>query len=311
MKIIANGISVKVETSGSVNDAHGQSRPVVLLIMGLGMQLVAWPTALIDALVDEGFHVVRFDNRDAGLSQHFDALGTPNLMWEGLKYKLGWANKPAYTLLDMAADALGVMDGLQIKKAHVVGVSMGGMIAQRLAILAPGRMASLVSIMSSSGARGLPPPQTVASRAILSRPANKSKQAAIEHTIKLLKTIGSPGFATDETELRELVTQALERAYHPQGIMRQMVAVVSDGHRAKALAGITAPTLVVHGSADPLVPLACGQDTAKRIPGSRLEVIEGMGHDLAPGVTKRLVPLLVAHVNSASGRPNFDHRVAA
>ncbi|MDB5890565.1 MAG: alpha/beta hydrolase fold protein [Polaromonas sp.] len=291
---------MEVETSGAASDASGQARPVVLLIMGLGMQLVAWPSTLIDALVDEGFHVVRFDNRDAGLSQHFDAAGTPNLLWEGLKYKLGWRTKPAYTLQDMAADALGVMDGLQISRAHVVGVSMGGMIAQWMAVLSPDRVASLASIMSSSGARGLPPPKPVATRAMLGRPANNSKAAAIEHTMKLLKTIGSPGFATDEAELRARVTLALERAYHPRGIMRQMVAVVSDTRRPAALARIAAPTLVVHGKADPLVPLACGQDTAKRIAGARLETIDGMGHDLAPGVVQRLMPPLIAHIHSAS-----------
>ena len=311
MKIRANGIAIEAEASGPASDASGQPRPRVLLIMGLGMQLVAWPALFIDALVDEGFHVVRFDNRDAGLSQNFDALGTPNLMWEGLKYKLGWTIKPPYTLQDMAADALGVMDALNIKKAHVVGVSMGGMIAQHLALLAPSRVASLVSIMSSSGARSLPPPQAVATRALLSRPRNKSREAAIEHTMKLLKTIGSPGFATDDVELRELVTAAMQRAYNPQGILRQLVAVVSDSRRAAALARITAPTLVVHGASDPLVPLACGQDTAKRIPGARLEAIEGMGYDLAPGVIERLLPLLVAHVNSASGKAAFTQGAAA
>ncbi|MGH8857694.1 MAG: alpha/beta fold hydrolase, partial [Polaromonas sp.] len=137
MKIRANGIDIEVEDSGAGLDAAGPARPVVLLIMGLGMQLIAWPPAMVQALVDAGMRVVRFDNRDVGLSQHFDHLGVPKLLWAGLKYRLGWRITPPYSLQDMAADTLGVLDALQIDKAHIVGVSMGGMIAQRLALLAP------------------------------------------------------------------------------------------------------------------------------------------------------------------------------
>ncbi|HEY3047987.1 MAG TPA: alpha/beta hydrolase [Polaromonas sp.] len=294
MKIRANGIGIEVEDSHP--GASGEGRPVVLLIMGLGMQLIAWPTAMVLALVDAGYRVVRFDNRDAGLSQHFDHLGTPNLMWEGLKYKLGWASKPAYSLPVMAADALGVLDALHIDKAHIVGVSMGGMIAQRVALAAPGRCLSLTSIMSSSGARGLPQAEPAVLRALLGRPAGKGPAAVIEHSVKLLKTIGSPGFAMDEALLRERVVAATERSYHPRGIQRQMVAVVTDTTRAAALGGIRTPTLVVHGKADPLVPFACGEDTARRIPGARLVGIEGMGHDLPPGVVQRLLELLIPHL---------------
>src|SRR5947208_854473 len=193
MKIRANGISLEVEDSHP--GARGDGRPVVLLIMGLGMQLISWPTAMVQALVDAGYRVVRFDNRDAGLSQHFDHLGSPNLLWESLKYKLGLASKPAYTLPTMAADALGVLDALHIDKAHIVGVSMGGMIAQRVALAAPGRCLSLTSIMSSSGARGLPQAEPAVLRALLGRPAGKGPAAVIEHSVKVLKTIGSPGFA--------------------------------------------------------------------------------------------------------------------
>ena len=292
MKIRANGIDIKIEDSdGSAPDA----RPVVLLIMGLGMQLVAWPPAMVQALVDAGFRVVRFDNRDIGLSQHFDALGTPNLLWEGLKYRLGLKTTPPYTLHDMASDALGVLDALQIARAHVVGVSMGGMVAQRLALLVPGRVASLSSVMSSSGARGLPAASPAVTRALLSRPAAKSQQAALEHSVKLFKAIGSPGFPMQDAELRERVTLAMARSFHPQGITRQMVAIVADSTRADALRGITVPTLVVHGRADPLVPFACGEDTARRIPGAQLVGIDGMGHDLSPGVVERLLPVLIAH----------------
>ena len=296
MKIRANGIEIEVEVNGADANAN---RPVVLLNMGLGMQLIAWPPALVQGLVDAEFRVVRFDNRDIGLSQHFDALGTPNLLWEGLKYRLGFKTTPPYTLQDMARDALGVLDALQIANAHVVGVSMGGMVAQRLALLAPGRVTSLSSIMSSSGARGLPAASPAVTRTLLSRPAGKSQQAAVDHSVKLFKAIGSPGFPMPEAELRERVTQAMKRSFHPQGITRQMVAIVADSTRADTLHSITAPTLVLHGQADPLVPFACGEDTARRIPGARLVGIDGMGHDLPLGVVQQLLPHLIAHFKSA------------
>lgn len=295
MKIIANNIYLEV-----VDSAPGDSsRPVVLLIMGLGMQLIAWPPAMVQALVDAGFRVVRFDNRDAGLSQKFDALGIPNLLWQGLKYKLGLRVTPPYSLTEMAMDSAGVLEALQIDKAHIVGVSMGGMIAQRLALLAPGRVLSLTSVMSSSGARGLPGASFAVTKALLSRPANKSRQAAVDHSVKLFTIIGShgsaPGFEILDTELRQRVTEATERSYHPPGIARQMVSIVADGARAMALSGITAPTLVIHGKADPLVPFACGEDTARRIPGAALVGVDEMGHDLPPGVVARLLELMIPH----------------
>ena len=299
MKIRANGIDVEVEDSGAGVNAQGQPRPVVMLIMGLGMQLIAWPPALVQALVDAGYRVVRFDNRDAGLSQHLDALGKPGLLWAGLKYRLGLRITPPYTLQDMAADALGVLDALQIDKAHLVGVSMGGMIAQRLALLVPARVLSLASIMSSSGARGLPEARPEVTRALLSRPADKSRQAAIEHSVGLFKAIGSPGFPMSDAELRESVRVAAQRSFYPQGILRQMVAVLADRTRAAALTGVAVPTLVLHGKADPLVPFACGEDTARRIPGARLAGIEGMGHDLPPGVVDRLLQWLIPHLDAA------------
>jgi pimeloyl-ACP methyl ester carboxylesterase len=299
MKIRANGIDIEIADSAADSIEH-PARPVVLLIMGLGMQLIAWPPAMVQGLVDAGFRVVRFDNRDVGLSQHFDQLGTPNMLWAGLKYRLGWRIKPPYTVQDMADDAKGVLDALQIARAHVVGVSMGGMIAQRLALSAPERVLSLASVMSSSGARGLPEATPAVTRALLSRPKGGSLQAEIEHAVKLFKLIGSPGFPIDESLLKTRVSASTERSYHPEGFMRQMVAIVADTRRADALSKVAVPTLVVHGKADPLVPFACGEDTARRIPGARLSLIEGMGHDLAPGVVDRLLPLLIPHFQAAS-----------
>lgn len=301
MKIRANGVDLEVDISGPEKDASGQSRPVVLLVMGLGMQLVAWPQPMLQVLVDAGYRVITFDNRDIGLSQHFDELGRPNVLWQALKFKLGLPIRPPYSLQDMAADALGLLDSLQIEQAHVAGISMGGMIAQRLALLAPGRIRSLTSIMSSSGARGLPQASKAATRALLGRPANSSLEAVVEHSVKLLQTIGSPGFPTDETLLRERITASMQRSLHPQGMVRQMVASVADTARAAALAGMKVPTLVIHGKDDPLVPLACGEDTARRIPGARLVAIDGMGHDLAPGVIKHLLPLMIGHFRAHHG----------
>ncbi len=299
MKTRANGIDIEYEDTGPGLTADGQPQPVVLLVMGLGMQLIAWPAPLVEGLVAAGFRVVRFDNRDVGLSQHFDQFGTPNLVWQGIKYKLGLRIKTAYTLHDMAADAVGLLDALGIEQAHVAGVSMGGMVAQRLALLAPGRVKSLTSIMSSSGARGLPAASPAVTRLLLARPADAGLQSVVNHTMKLLTAIGSPGFPMDEADLRARVTAATRRFHHPQGISRQIVAMVADTRRPDELARITAPTLVVHGKADPLVPFACGQDTARRIPGARLVPVDGMGHDLPPGLVALLLPMLSSHFHAA------------
>jgi pimeloyl-ACP methyl ester carboxylesterase len=295
MKIRANGIDIEVEDSGAE-----QARPAVLLIMGLGMQLVAWPTQLVQALVNAGYRVIRHDNRDVGLSQHFDALGRPNIVWQSFKYKLGLTPREPYSLSDMAADSLGVLDALGIRQAHVVGVSMGGMIAQRLALAAPQRVPSLTSIMSSSGARGLPQARPEVIRVLLQRPAGNSPQLVLAHYVRLFKVIGSPAFPTPENELRERILLGLQRGYYPVGTLRQMLAVMADVSRAAQLASIRVPTLVIHGKADPLVPYACGEDTARRIAGSTLLGIEGMGHDLPPGVVERLLPAVLAHMKAAA-----------
>ena len=297
MKIKANGIDIEVEDSAH-KDASFATKPAVLLIMGLGMQLIAWPPEMVRALEEAGYRVVRFDNRDVGLSSHFDALGKPNLLWASLKYKLGLVPAAPYTLSDMAADALGVLDALKIDQAHVVGVSMGGMIAQRVALAAPARTLSLTSIMSTSGARGLPQAAPEVVRVLLSRPAGTSTTAVVDHTMRLFKAIGSPAYPVPEAELRARVTEGVQRAFHPVGTARQMLAVVADITRAALLARIKAPTLVIHGEADPLVPLACGQDTARRIPGAKLLTIAGMGHDLPPEPVRQILAALIPHMKA-------------
>lgn len=295
MKISANGISIEVEDSGGP-----PGRPAVLLIMGLGMQLVSWPPAFVQALVDAGLRVLRFDNRDIGLSQHFDHLGTPNLMLESVKHRFGLPVQAPYTLHDMAADALGVLDACGVRQAHVVGVSMGGMVAQRVALAAPERVLSLASVMSSSGARYLPGPKAHVLQALLGRPAGRSEEAIVNHYVKLFRVIGSPGFPTPDEELRQRVRETVRRSFHPAGTVRQLTAVAADSRRADELPRIKAPTLVVHGADDPLVPFACGHDTARRIRGAQLVAVPGMGHDLAAGVVERLLQPLVPHLQRST-----------
>lgn len=297
MKIKSNGIDIELEDTGA--DGGQADRPVVLLIMGLGMQLVHWPPAFVSALVDAGYRVIRFDNRDVGLSTHLDHLGVPNLVWAGLQHKLGFSPRAPYTLHDMAQDALAVLDARGVARAHVVGVSMGGMIAQRLALAAPQRVASLTSIMSSSGARGLPNADPRIVKTLLSRPASAAPQDVLDHYVRLFTAIGSPDFRVPEAEMRDRILAGITRSYRPVGTMRQLLAVVADDQRARELPRIACPTLVLHGHADLLVPFACGEDTAQRIPGARLVGIPGMGHDLPPGVVTQLLSHLIPHLDGA------------
>lgn len=287
MKVQSNGISLEVEDSGGPG-------PAVLLVMGLGMQLIAWPEPFVNGLADAGYRVLRHDNRDIGLSQDFDDLPTPSLMWQALRQKLGLRVHAPYGLDDMAQDALGLLDALGIRSAHVIGASMGGMIAQRMAIAAPERVRSLVSIMSTSGARGLPEARQDVALALLRRPPRQGGQAAlIEHSLSLVRLIASPGYPFDEAATRERLAAALVRAYHPAGMVRQILAIGADtGVRDALLPRIKSPTLVLHGDGDVLVPIECGRDTARRIPGARFETIAGMGHDLPPGV----LPVLLSHI---------------
>ena len=301
MKVVANGISLEVEDTGA--DGSQSGWPVVLLLMGLGMQLTAWPPAFVRTLVSAGLRVVRLDNRDIGLSQNFDHLGTPNLMWQSLKRRLGLRVQAPYSLKDMAQDALGVLDMLSVAQAHVIGVSMGGMIAQRMALAAPGRILSLTSIMSSSGARHLPGPRADVLRAMVTRPADRSEAALIANTVRFFKLIGSPAYPLDDKVLSDAVSASMRRSFRPAGTLRQMLAVIADLTRADELARVRVPTLVVHGRDDPLVPYACGVDTARRIAGARLVGVAGMGHDLPPAVVEQILAPLLPHLESASTVP--------
>ena len=297
MKINSNGIELEVEDSGA--DGSQTERPVVLLIMGLGMQLTAWPPAMLRGLVDAGYRVIRHDNRDIGLSSHLDHLGRPHLAWETFKLKLGFGLRPRYSMRDMADDALGLLDALGVDQAHVVGVSMGGMIAQRMAIIAPQRLLSLTSIMSSSGDPQLPNAALAVQKVLIERPDGGDLEAVVRHYLRLFDVIGSPGFPQNQVELAKRIRFSVQRRYNPAGVTRQMLAILADAGRAEALAAIRAPTLVLHGKDDPLVPYACGVDTARRIAGARLAGIDGMGHDLAPGVVDLLMAQLLPHLSAA------------
>jgi pimeloyl-ACP methyl ester carboxylesterase len=298
VKVRANGLQIEVEDS-----EPGNTRPPVLLVMGMGMQLIAWPQALVDGLVAAGHRVVRFDNRDIGLSEKLDHLGTPNLLLEGVKFRFGMTVRSPYTLLDMANDGFGVLDALGIEQAHVIGASLGGMVAQRMALAKPERVLSLTSLMSSSGARHLPGPQPRVMQVLLSRPRDRSDAVVLAHYVRLFQAIGSPGFPTPPEDLRLQIRRSLQRGgYRPAASARQMAAVAADGGRAAELRNIRVPTLVVHGADDPLVPVVCGEDTARRIPDAKFVAVPGMGHDLPPGVVERLLELVVPHLELRSQR---------
>ncbi len=289
---LANSNDVTLE----YEDTGAPDAPVILLIMGLGMQLTAWPEALREGLAARGFRVLAFDNRDAGLSTRIRVRRSPNLL---LQIARSWMRLPVrtpYTLSDMAADTVGLLDALAIPRAHVVGASMGGMIAQVLAAEHPGRVLTLTSIMSSSGNRRVSKPAPHARRALLSRPdAPADPESVTRHLMGVFGVIGSPGYPTEQGELRARVERSLKRAHYPRGVLHQLLAVLASGDRRRLLARISAPTLVIHGAADPLVPVAAGRDTARHVRGAELLVIEGMGHDLPAGLVPTLVDAIANH----------------
>ncbi|MFC5510007.1 alpha/beta fold hydrolase [Massilia jejuensis] len=296
--LTANAIRIAFDTAG---DARS---PPVLLVGGLDMQLTSWPEAFVDGLVELGFYVIRFDHRDCGLSTKFDRTGKSNLAWSWLRSRLRLPMKPAYHLDDLADDALGVLSALGVARAHVVGVAMGGMVAQILAARHPQRVLSLTSVMSSSGKRGLPGPTQAVRQALQRRPDDPDDlDSLIDAAVALQQAIGSPAYPTPEKQLRRRAARALRRCYCPAGKARQMLAVGAAPERSALLRSIEVPTLVIHGAADPFMPLACGEDTAAQVPGARLEVIQGMGHDLPAQLNERMLALIDAH---ARGKMAFS-----
>jgi pimeloyl-ACP methyl ester carboxylesterase len=267
------------------------SAPPVLLVMGLATQMLGWPDQFCAALVARGLYVVRFDNRDVGLSTHLHDAPRPDV-----KAALsGDASSASYTLSEMAGDCVGLLDALELGSAHVVGASMGGMIAQTITIEHPDRVRSLTSIMSTTGDRSVGQATEAALGALLSAPAT-TREEAVERTVSIFRIIGSPGFELDEGELRERAGLSYDRANDPLGVARQLVAIVASGDRTAGLRSVDVPTLVLHGAEDPLVDVSGGRATANAVPGAELVVFAGMGHDLPralwPEITARIGDLV-------------------
>jgi pimeloyl-ACP methyl ester carboxylesterase len=301
----SNHIQIEAETFGSAKN------PCILLIMGLGMQMTGWQDGFCKLLADRGFYVVRYDNRDVGLSTHFDTQGKPAIPMLMFQKFMGLTPKAGYSLKDMADDAVGLMDAMHIEKAHIVGASMGGMIAQSVAIHYPKRALSLTSIMSTTGSRFLPGPTAEARRALL-RPVppganNKSPEGIaklVDSFLSTLDVIGSQKFAPKTTQehqaLRERITQNITRSYRPWGVTRQLAAIIASPDRTPALKKLALRALVIHGVVDPLVRPVCGQATAKAIPGARLEMIPDMAHDLPELLWPKLTGLIAEHARAAA-----------
>jgi len=279
---LANGIELAYDAFGD------PTSPPLVLIMGLGAQMILWEEDFCAELAAAGFHVVRFDNRDVGLSTQLDDLGVPNV-FEAMQ--AAFAGKPVqapYRLEDMADDTVALMDVLGIARAHVVGASMGGMIAQTIAIRHPDRLLSMTSIMSTTGDITLPPATPEAMRVLLTPPP-ADRAGNVARALEAWKVIGSPKFPLDEDRMRALFERAFDRGYHPAGVARQMAAIMASGDRTAALRSVRVPSLVIHGDADPLVRVEGGRATAAAIPGAELVIVEGMGHDRPPGVWREII----------------------
>jgi pimeloyl-ACP methyl ester carboxylesterase len=278
---VGGGIEIAYQTFGDRSD------PPVLLVMGLATQMLGWPLGFVNALVERRHFVVRFDNRDIGLSTHLHDAPAPDV----LAALAGDTSSASYSLSDMAADTAGLIDALGLESAHVVGASMGGMIAQTLAIGHPDRVRSLTSIMSTTGHRSVGQASKTALAVLLAPPA-RSRDEAVERLVNTYRVIGSPGFEFDETALRERAALSYDRGYDPAGVARQLLAIHASGDRTPSLRTLRIPSLVLHGAEDPLIHVSGGRATAGAIPDAQLVVVDGMGHDLP----RELWPLLMGHI---------------
>lgn len=286
---VGGGVTLCYETFGDPAD------PPVLLIMGLGMQLLGWDARFCALLAERGFHVVRFDNRDAGLSTSIDAPVPGVAQLASRRF-----DPRQYDLGDMATDAVGLLRELDLAAAHLVGASLGGMVAQTMAARSPASVRTLTSIMSTTGHRlkGQPAPSRYR---FLLRPAPRERDAYMDHNVELWRAIGSKGFPVDEDAVRDRAGRAFDRARNPAGTGRQMAAVLKSGDRTRELRGVTAPTLVIHGDGDTLVRPSGGKATAAAIPGADLMLVEGMGHDLPPQVWPRVADAVAERARRFDG----------
>jgi pimeloyl-ACP methyl ester carboxylesterase len=296
-QINANGLNFEYESFGRESD------PAILLIMGFSAQLTMWPVALCEALAAKGFRVIRFDNRDVGKSTHLLDKGTPNVGELMAALMSGQEAKAPYHLTDMADDAVGVLKALGIKQAHIVGASMGGMIAQLVAANHPGVTRSVTSIMSTTGRRDLPQAKPEAMAALMTPPTSTSREDRITRTINTFRTIGSPGYPATDAEMRAFAERETDRVpYEPTGIARQMAAIIAAPPRNDMLKNVRAPALVIHGADDPLVPVEGGKDTAASIPGAELEIVPGMGHDFTDALLPVYLRLIGDFVSKVEAR---------
>jgi pimeloyl-ACP methyl ester carboxylesterase len=283
-------IELVYETIGDPSD------PPLLLVMGLGMQLIHWDLRLCEQLAERGFHVIRFDNRDAGLSTKITAP-VPNMA----RLMAGVPTRVPYLLKHMAEDTFGLLDELDAERAHMVGTSMGGMIAQTMAIQRPERVLSLTSMLSTTGDRRVGTPK-LRVWTVLMRRAPRDRDAYIEYFVRVFRMIGSPRYRSDDDRARELAAATYDRCHYPAGTARQLAAIMASGSRTAALKKLDVPTVVIHGEADPLVPLRAGIATAKAIPHAELIRIPGMGHDMPEALWPTFVDAIAknaarAHVN--------------
>jgi len=286
-KVKANGIEIEYETAGDKAD------PALLLVMGLGAQLTVWPDSFFEGLARQGFYVVRFDNRDTGLSTDFGSAGVPDMVAVLQKAMKGERIEAPYLLKDMAADAIGLLDGLGIGRAHMVGASMGGMIVQILAAQYPERTASMVSIMSTSGRRGLPQGKPEALAMLSAQPEGPAREQLVAHGLKLRRAIAGSGYPIPEAELRRFVEKNLDRRWYPEGAARQYLSVLASGDRVEMLKTVKVPTLVLHGEDDPLLPVECGRDVAALVPGAEIQTYPGWGHDFPGG----MIPTVIERIS--------------
>jgi len=300
-QVRANGIDIEYESFGRDGD------PLILLIMGFAAQLILWPEALCLGLAAKGFRVVRFDNRDVGKSTHFASLAAPDSRALLAEIMAGRRPDVPYSLDDMADDAVGLMDALRVERAHIVGASMGGMIAQLVAINHPDRTKSLTSIMSTTGRRDLPAGNRETLSVLFQPPKSSSRDDLIDASMLVQKALSSPGFPASEAEMRSTAERRTDRApFDPGGLARQSAALIAAPPRNALLRELRCPTLVLHGADDPVIPAAAAKDTAESIPGAELVIVPGMGHDFAAA----LVPVYLKHIGDFVSKVEADTAAA-
>jgi pimeloyl-ACP methyl ester carboxylesterase len=296
-QIRANGIDIAYESAGRDSD------PAILLIHGLNTPLTGWPDSLVSGLATRGFRVISFDNRDVGLSTHLAQLGAPEIAAMMAKLRQGEAALAPYSLDDMAEDAAGLMAALGVARAHIVGASMGGMIAQLVAINHPASAKSLVSMMSTTARRGLPDAKPEAMRAMLAVPASSSRGDRMATALAAVKAAGGPAFAASDEERRAYLGRSIDRTpYDPPAAARQLAAVIAAKPRNESLSRLALPALVIHGADDPVIPLAHGEDTARSIPGAELLGVPGLGHDFTEKAARLYLEAIGGFVAKVEGK---------